>query len=242
NPNPGSTTAEPSGGSGDPGPAPPFYNSSPSTDAAPTTSAQPATPAPSSGSGSGNGANSPQGTAPQTQKSATPAGPPLRVGIVTGDAAQEAGFRAYVDRLNQSGGVRGHSIELVTVGPGAPVAGTIATVNLSTLPVAGPGGPPSWANGPLLETLTATENLLPGSGSVFSFASPPERQGHLAADALFPSAVTDKPAPTAVIYAGSAEPFATVIPNAVRAVLEPRGVKVVVAAYDPSAKDPAQRK
>src|SRR5207244_4353524 len=116
------------------------------------------------------------------------------------------------------------------------------TVNLSTLPVAGPGGPPSWANGPLLETLTASENLLPGSGSVFSFASPPERQGHLAADALFPSAVTDKPAPTAVIYAGSAEPFATVIPNAVRAVLEPRGVKVVVAAYDPSAKDPAQRK
>ena len=221
-PGPGSTT----GGSSDPGPAPPFYDSAPSRDAAPTMSAQPATPAPSGGSSGG--------AAPPNQTTAAPAGPPLRVGIVTGDAAQEAGFRAYIDRVNSSGGVRGHSIQLVTAGPGSPAAGTIATVNLSTLPVAGPGGAPSWANGPLLETLTATENLLPGTGAVFSFASPPERQGHLAADALFPAAVTDKPGPTAVIYAGSAEPFATAVPNAMRAVLEPRGVKVVVSPYDPA--------
>ncbi len=79
------------------------------------------------------------------------------------------------------------TVELVKVGPGSPAANTIATVNLGVLPVAGPGGAPGWATGPLLETLTATENLLTGNGAVFSFASPPERQGHLAADALFPS-------------------------------------------------------
>src|SRR5581483_6783241 len=145
----------------------------------------------SSGSGSPPAGSSTGGAAPSTRTTTAPAGPPLRVGIVTGDAAQEAGFRAYIDRLNQSGGVRGHSVELVTVGPGSPATGTVATVNLSALPVAGAAGAPSWATGPLLETLTATENLLPGNGAVFSFASPPERQGHLAADALFPAAVTD---------------------------------------------------
>jgi ABC-type branched-subunit amino acid transport system substrate-binding protein len=234
NPNPGGT-GDPAGGSSDPGPAPPFYNSSPSHDSAPSMATQPATPAPSSGSG-GSGANPPQGaTPPQSQKSATPAtGSPLRVGIVTGDAAQQAGFGAYIDRLNQSGGVRGHSIELVTVGPGAPAAGTIATVNLSTLPVAGPGGPPSWATGPLLETLSAPESLLAGDGAVFSFASPPERQGHLAVDALFPSAVADHTT-TAVIYAAPSGPLGDTVPKAMQSALEARGVKVVVSVYDPAA-------
>jgi ABC-type branched-subunit amino acid transport system substrate-binding protein len=178
-----------------------------------------------------------QGAAPQTQKSTAPApaGPPLRVGIITGDPAQEAGFRAYVDRLNQSGGVRGHSIDLVPVSSGSPAANTIATVNLGTQPVAGPGGAPAWATGPLLETLTATESLLRGNGAVFSFASPPERQGHLAADALFPSAVSDSTT-TAVIYAAPSGPLSDAVPQAMTTVLESRHVKVKVVTYDPAQK------
>jgi hypothetical protein len=213
----------------DPGPAPPFYNSAPNGDAA--------SPAPAMSSQPGGAAPN-HGAQPQPQKSTAPpaSGPPLRVGIITGDAAQEAGFRAYVDQLNQSGGVRQHSIELVPVSAGAPAADTIATVNLGAHTVAGPGGAPGWATGPLLETLTATENLLPGNGAVFSFASPPERQGHLAADALFPSAVTSKPAPTAVIYAASSGPLSDVVPAAMEAVLKQRGLKVTVVTYDPALK------
>jgi ABC-type branched-subunit amino acid transport system substrate-binding protein len=185
-----------------------------------------------SGGSSGEGSQAPS---PSVQKSTTPpaAGPPLRVGIVTGDAGQEAGFRAYVNRLNQSGGVRGHSIEVVAVGPGSPAGGTIATVNLSPQPVAGPGGVPGWATGPLLETLTATESLLAGNGAVFSFASPPERQGHLAVDAVFPS--TAAPGTTAVIYAAPAGPLHDAVPAAMKKALGERGVSVTVVSYDPAS-------
>ncbi|HEV7863772.1 MAG TPA: ABC transporter substrate-binding protein [Acidimicrobiia bacterium] len=186
---------------------------------------------PSGGAAPSDGSGSQGGAAPAPQRSATPpAAGPLRVGIVAGDAGQEAGFRAYVKQLNDSGGVRGHSIDLVPVGPGAPAINTIATVNLSPQPVAGPGGAPGWATGPLLETLTATESLLSGNGAVFSFASPPERQGHLAADALFPAAVTGK---SAVIYAAPSGPLHDVVPAAMRAVLESRGVTVSVVTYIP---------
>ncbi|HEV7688774.1 MAG TPA: hypothetical protein VGQ80_19525, partial [Acidimicrobiia bacterium] len=202
-----------------------------------------ATPPPTMSSHPSGGAAPNQGSQgaqpqPQPQKStATPAsGPPLRVGIITGDPAQEAGFQAYVDQLNQSGGVRQHSIKLVPVSAGSPAADTIATVNLGSQAVAGPGGAPAWVTGPLLETLTATENLLSGKGAVFSFASPPERQGHLAADALFPAAVTNKPAPTAVIYAAPTGPLSNVVPAAMEAVLKQRGVKVTVVIYDPAQK------
>jgi ABC-type branched-subunit amino acid transport system substrate-binding protein len=172
---------------------------------------------------------------PQRSTGPAPAGPALRVGIITGDAAQEAGFRAYIDRLNQAGGVRGHSIELVRVSSNAPAADTIATVNLSPQPVAGPGGAPGWATGPLLETLTATEDLLTGNGAVFSFASAPERQGHLAADALFPS---NAPAGTkAVIYVPAAPgPLRDAVPAAIKAVLKERNVAdVSVVTYDGAA-------
>ena len=235
NPGPGGSQGAPAGGSPDPGPAPPFYNSPSPGASSPAPAA--ASPAPPNGSAPSQGSQ--DGAAPQTQKAATPApaGPPLRIGIVTGDPAQEAGFRAYVDRLNQSGGVRGHALELVPVGPSSPAANTIATVNLSTQPVAGPGGPPSWATGPLLETLTATESLLAGNGSVFDFASPPERQGHLAADALFPSSVTG--VVKAVVYAAAGSgPLHDVVPAAIQSVLEQRGVKVTVVTYDPNAKKP----
>ena len=70
---------------------------------------------------------------------------------------------------------------------------------------------PGWATGPLLETLTATERpARPANGAVFSFASPPERQGHLAADALFPSDAAA--GTTAVIYARPAGPLRDVVP------------------------------
>jgi ABC-type branched-subunit amino acid transport system substrate-binding protein len=169
------------------------------------------------------------------QKSASPTtGAALRVGIITGDAAQEAGFRAYVNRLNQAGGVRGHALELVPVSSGSPAANVVATVNLSPQPVAGPGGAPGWATGPLLETLTAPESVLPGHGAVFSFSSPPERQGHLAADALFPSAVTGQT--RAAIYAAPSGPLAEAVPQAMKAVLEARGVTVTIHTYDPAKK------
>jgi len=233
NPGGGSSPPQPAGGTAGPGPAPPFYNSAPAGAAgpAPSMAANPST----SPQGSGNGG----AASPQTQQPTTaPAGPPLRIGIVTGDPAQEAGFRAYVDLVNRDGGVRGHSLDLVPVGPGQPATGTVATVNLSALPVAGPGGPPSWAAGPLLETLTATENLLPAGGPVFDFASPPERQGHLAVDAVFPSPVSD-PSISAVIYAAPSGPLHDTVPAAIESALAQQGVKkVTVVTYDPDAHKP----
>ena len=212
------------------GPAPPFYDStSPSGDAAnpPAMTSQPASP------GSGQQGAAPNGEQKSGSPTTTSAGPALRIGIVAGDAAQEAGFRAYVNRLNQNGGAAGHAIELVPVGPGSPAAGTVATVNLGLQPVAGSGGAPSWATGPLLETLTATENLLRGDGAVFSFASPPERQGHLAADAMFPS---EAPGKKAVIYVPAAPgPLRDTVPEAIEAVLKERKVNVEVVTYDPGA-------
>jgi hypothetical protein len=195
------------------------------------TSAPPSAASPSEG-GSQDAA---PGSQPQKSASPVPAGPPLRVGIITGDAAQEAGFRAYVNRLNQAGGVRGYSIELVRVSSGAPATNTIATVNLGSQPVAGPGGAPGWATGPLLETLTATEALLTGNGAVFSFASAPERQGHLAADALFPSEAAA--GTKAVIYVpGAPGPLRDAVPAAIEAVLKQRNVaNVQVVTYDAAA-------
>ena len=222
--------AQPGGWTGSP---PPFYDSTaPSGEAAspPAMTAQPASPAPAGDSGPGENQKS---NSPGTTATA----PPLRVGVIPGDAAQEAGFRAYIDRLNQSGGVRGSSIQLAHVGPGSPATDTIATVNLGALPVAGPGGAPTWATGPLLETLTATENLLRGDGTVFSFSSAPERQGRLAAGALFPS--TAAPGTKAVIYTSAAGPLRDVVPAAMRAVLEERGVEVEVVVFDP-ARRPAK--
>ena len=238
-PAPEPTGGAPAPATTDPGPAPPFYNSPPpgeSAGSAPAmTSGPPAAASPSGGSGS-------QDAAPpnESQKSVSPApaGSRLRVGVIPGDAAQEAGFQAYINRLNQAGGIQGYGIELVTVGPGAPAANTIATVNLSSQPVAGPGGAPAWATGPLLETLTATADLLPGNGAVFSFASPPERQGHLAADALFPAAVGD--GTKTVIYVPVAPgPLRDAVPEAIKAVLKERNVtSVQVVTYDPAARKP----
>ncbi len=234
------TSPEPSGGApapatSDPGPAPPFYSSPAPGD---SSGAPAMTSGPPSASPSEGGSQDAAPNQPQRSTSPAPTGPALRVGIITGDAAQEAGFRAYINRLNQAGGVRGHSIELVRVAAGAPAANTVATVNLSSQPVAGPGGAPGWVTGPLLETLTATEDLLTGNGAVFSFASAPERQGHLAADAVFPS---DAAAGTkAVIYVPAASgPLRDAVPAAIKSVLTQRKVtNVQVVTYDPAANKP----
>jgi len=208
----------------DPGPPPPF--ASPSSPTASSDQA-PAAMAPSA-PGSQAGA-SPQPAPPESATRAS--GPALRVGIVGGDAAQEAGFNAYLALLNRDGGVRGRPVETVRVGPGAADPSTLVTVNLSPRPLATPGGAPGWAGGALLETLTATENLLPAGGRVFSFASVPERQAHLAVDAVFPE---DAPGARAVIYAASDGPYAGPVAEAFRQTLEGKGVQATIRVYDPA--------
>ena len=223
----GSEPAPPQGtGTGpeaqDPGPPPPF--ASPSSPAASSDQAPAATAAP----GTQGGAS------PAAPRSSTApvSGPALRVGFVGGDAAQEAGFNAYVALLNQEGGVRGRPLEAVRVGPGAVDSSTLATVNLSARPLATPGGAPGWAGGALLETLTATEDLLPAGGRVFSFASVPERQAHLAVDAVFPDAA---PGTSAVVYIATDGPYAGKVADAFRQVLAGKGVKVTTRIYDPAS-------
>jgi hypothetical protein len=196
----------------DRGPAPPYAHAGDgSSDEAPAAAYAP-------GPGSPGRSQSPSGSSR----------PPLRIGVVGGDAAQEAGFRSYVELLNRAGGVRGRALELVPTGPGKPAGGAVVTVNLSPRPIAGPGGPPPWAAGPVLETLTATEPVL--RGSVFGFASAPERQGHLVADAVFPEPAKGS---SAVIYRASDGPLADAVPQAIERVLAERGVKVRVELYDP---------
>ena len=151
--------------------------------------------------------------------------------MVGGDTAQEAAFRAYVDTVNAAGGIGGRSLELVLVTPGQAAPGTVVTVNLSGRVVAGDGGErPAWVTGALLETLTATEAAQPAGGSVRSFASPPERQARLMAADLF---ATDTRGATAVVFTSASEPWRTIVPAAVEAVLSPLGVTVERVAYDP---------
>ncbi|MDQ3947089.1 MAG: ABC transporter substrate-binding protein, partial [Actinomycetota bacterium] len=168
---------------------------------------------------------------PAAPRSPTPAsGTALRVGMIAGDAAQEAGFNAYVALLNREGGVRGRPLETVRVGPGAADPSTLVTVNLSSRPLATPAGAPDWAGGALLETLTATEDLLLAGGRVFCFASVPERQAHLVVDAVFPDAA---PGASAVIYAATDGPYAGKVADAFRQVLAGKSVKVTTVVYDP---------
>ncbi len=208
----------------DPGPPPPFASpSSPATssDQAPAAATAPAAPS--------QGGASPS---PAPRSAAPPAsGPALRIGVVGGDAAQEAGFEAYLAVLNREGGVRGRPLEAVPVGPGTVDPSTIATVNLSTRPLSTPGGAPGWAGGAVLETLTATEDLLPAGGRVFSFASVPERQAHLAVDAVFPEAA---PGADAVVYVAADGPYAGNVADAFRSLLAAKGVTARTVVYDPA--------
>jgi hypothetical protein len=153
----------------------------------------------------------------------------LRVAIVGGDAEIEAGFRAYVQVLNDAGGAGGHRLTLAPAGPGAPVTGAVATVNLGPTPIATSSGAPAWVTGPLLEATTATEDIL--RGRTYAFASALEREAHLIADAVFP-----QPAPgtTAAVYHRATGPFSGAAANAVSDVLRARNVTPVDVTYDPS--------
>jgi hypothetical protein len=110
-------------------------------------------------------------------------------------------------------------LEAVTTWQGGPF---VATVNLSSQPLNGSG------TTPLLETMSAQEPAL--RGRVFGFSTPPERQAHLIADALFPAPA---PGTTAVIYTGSGV-FADVVPAAIEHVLNARGVTPVRVPFDPA--------
>src|SRR5207245_1796478 len=160
-----------------------------------------------------------------TGSPAPAAGPQVRVGVVGGNPAEEAGFRAYVQLLNQAGGAGGHPFVLVPVSPSGP-GRTAVTVNLSGTPVAGTTGPPGWVSGPLLESLAGPEAVT--RGAVFDLASPPERQAHLAADAVFPTAA---PGATAVVYQAPSGVLGDQVPAAFDAVLRARNVTPVHVVY-----------
>jgi ABC-type branched-subunit amino acid transport system substrate-binding protein len=153
------------------------------------------------------------GTGPGRQLAAGP----LRVAVTGGDAAQEAGFRGYVTMLNAAGGVHGRRIEIT-----APSADAVVTVNLAVSPLASP------PDGAVLETMAATQDVL--TGRVFSFASPPERQAHLLASAVFPQST---PSGLAVVYRAAAGLFGDRVPRALREVLDARGVRVIEVVYEP---------
>jgi hypothetical protein len=150
------------------------------------------------------------------------------VGVVQGDAGIEAGFRAYVNALNSGGGLDGRKVRVVAVAGAHPAASTIATFNASAHPVATASGAPSWVKTPLIETLSAPDEVL--RGNVFGFASDPVHQAHLIAARIFDGQATGA---TAVIYINGAEPFSNVVPDALEEALEARGVTVLRVAYDP---------
>lgn len=184
-----------------------------------------------------------QGTAPPFMfgtgagTARAPTGAPVHIGVVGGDQAEEAGFRAYVDVLNRTGGAGGHGFDIVATSASSPGAGVVVTVNLSGHSLASASGPPPWITGPLLETIPIAEATL--TGRVFDMASPVERQARLLVDAVYPDAA---PGTTAVIYQSADGPFGNEGPNTLDASLRARQitpVHVVVHASEASALVPA---
>lgn len=163
------------------------------------------------------------GGGPAPQPLPPPELAPLRIGVIGGDAVQEAGFRAYVDLVNANGGAGGHRLDLVSVS----TPSTIATVNLSSAPIADNAGAPPGIRTPLIESLLATETAL--KGVVFSPAGVSERQAHLAVTA---AAVAVNG--TAVVYVAAQGPFASRIPAAFEAALRARGTHPVRVTWDTS--------
>ena len=173
-----------------------------------------------SASGPGGRGTPPPFTFGAGNQAAHPAtGSSVRVGVLGGDAAEEAGFRAYLDLLNRSGGAGGHALRAVPTSPGAPAANVAVTVNLSGAPIATTAGPPPWVTGPLLETLPVPSAVL--AGRVFDLASPIERQAHLVVDALYPD---NAPGHTAVIYQSTDGPYGAEAPQALDEALRSRQV------------------
>ncbi len=224
--------------------SPPFFTpSGPRTSPHPPTGAQPTTSpsgrATQSPPPAGEGPGPPPpfylafGSAPQGSGAPRP-GDPLRVGVIPGDKRAEAGFRAYVRLLNEGGGVRGHLLELVPVGPSDPARRTIATVNLSGRPVATIAGPPSWAGRLLLEGLAVDESVLKNP-NVFGLASAAERQGHLVADAF--SGGGGVPA-TVALYEEPEGLLGGRVPDEITKAFERRGSTVLRVTYRPEDPTP----
>jgi hypothetical protein len=165
---------------------------------------------------------------PPTDTPTTAPPAPLRIGLVRGDPAEEAGFAAYEQILNDAGGVSGRQVLSIAVTPGTAAAGTVATVNLSGAPIASAAAPPAWATGPVLETLLAPDAAL--HGRVYDVSSSADRQAHLAANALFP---TSSVGATAVIYRAPSGVLSDVVPNALLQVLRARGVTATLVTYQP---------
>lgn len=146
--------------------------------------------------------------APSPTRSPRPLAP-LVIGVA---GTPDAGFRAYLQLLNDAGGINGRRVVVGSRGP-------IVTVNF--------GAAGSVAARPVLEPLLSLSATL--RGDAFSLSSPVERQAHIAVDAVFPTAAPDR---FAVIYTGTGV-FADVVPDAYEEALRDKGVLAVRVAYRP---------
>jgi len=155
------------------------------------------------------------GGAPATTTTTAPP-PPFRIAAVSGDSVEQAGFDAYVKRLNDAGGAGRRRFEVV-----GPADHPDAVVNLSGTPLA------AAPTTPALDALLTTEPSLRDDD--FDFAGVPERQGHLIADAVYPAAANA----TAVVYHEPSGVLGNEVPAAIAAVLKARGVTVVDMAVEP---------
>lgn len=136
----------------------------------------------------------------------------------TGDIA--LGFRAYVKRVNDRGGIGGRRI----VEQAAAGSAAVATVNLAPTPVR------TAVSGALFETASVGDSRL--RGLTVSLASPIDRQARLAVMNAFPERA---PGARAAIYTGASEPWSNVVPTAFEAALQERQVAAVRVAFDPGA-------
>jgi ABC-type branched-subunit amino acid transport system substrate-binding protein len=141
---------------------------------------------------------------------------PFRVAVVGGDPVEQAGFNAYVSLLNQHGGAAGRRFDLVGADDPAD-----AIVNVSGTPFA--RAPRAIA----LDSFLGPESSL--LGAMFAFGGVPERQAHLIVDAVFPAPSTAR----AAVYQEAGGPLGTTVPDAMRAVLQARGVTVVTVTVQP---------
>lgn len=144
----------------------------------------------------------------------------VTISVVGAGTAVADGFNAYVRTLNAAGGVGGRQV--VTVQGSRDDA--VATVNLDVSPAHG------TVAGALFETAFVDERRL--QGAVTSIASPLEGQAALAVAHAFPAPADGA---TASVYAGMAEPWATIVPAALEEALRDRGVTVVRVPFSAGA-------
>lgn len=188
------------------GPAPPFSDAGATADAL---AAAPPTAAPDFDAADGGPEAA---TGAGRSSGAQAAGAPIRVGLSGPDNAVAAGFRAYMNTVNAQGGIGG-SRRVETANPSS--SGLVATVSTS---LAGPLDPRSPR--PRIEGPAAEESRL--RGDTFSFASAPERLGHLLADALYPQ---PKAGATVAIFTGTGV-YDEIVPAALESALREKGVVV----------------